>query len=1361
MMSYILYDMAASNPTVDLTPKHVRAARALLAWSQKDLAKQARVATSTVADFERGRRTPVANNAQAMRDALKAAGVRFLPTGVVDGPPVSPIAAAERPGAPVRWVNAEDLADWANRQDSVASLPTLLTHLIRATHGPAVELRFPSDESVQHPGWDGYSRVGKGDVYVPTGEAGWEISTQRSKIAQKASDDYAKRTAKPGHLDPATSTFIFVSLRCWPGKDEWAETRRSAGLWRDVRVYDADDLVHWIEQTPAVGLWLAKRLGKRPDGTRELDEVWEEWSLATQPPLTEDLILSDRDEDAAEVLRWLRREPSVLSIQATTTEEAVAFFYATIGLLPDDVADHYRARCLVATTAEAVRTLANTPTPLILLLNEPEPGLAHRLTANGHFVLQAYDDRPVSGGGVRKLARPSREGIASALTGAGISEPQAEALARDSARNLAILRRLIPSTPGRLPAWAQEPPPRALLAALLVGGWDEGAEADKGKISDLSGEPYDQVTAALVPYVGEFDSPLRKIGSTWRIASPHDAWILLAGGLTAADLERFEAVAHAVLGSADHRYDMDPDERWMAPVHGVHPEYSKLLRHGVGEVLILLALWGKKVSTVSNASGYADRIVRQLLQDADQRRWWSLSGDFRLLAEASPGAFLDAIEDSVDQNDPPIRALFDRDEDGFFGREYLSDLLWALESLAWSPKFLPRVTLVLARLDVIDNPPGQYANRPANSLRQIHLLSLPQTHATLDQRLRVLDLTRERESDAAWKLMLGLLPRDHDSSSPAPLPRWRDFTVDQPEAATWALFRRGAAAISERLLADVGFIASRWRELLDHIADLVPDPESALAALERAEPRFTDKDDRHALWVGLRGLLHRHRQFPDAEWSMPAGPLNRLETIYDRFAPADLLEQVAWLFEHPVALPNPSHEGWEAEVRQAEDARRQAAQAVFAERGMEGILDLARLAPTASYLGAALFDADIKEADLNALLEAALRSSDGRGRDLAHGLIGSVFRERKEPWAGTLIAKARTEGWGDKALLAILHALPCERWTWDQAAQAGEEIETAYWRFSPAFWIDEDRADLAFAVRRLISVGRARHALHLADPDKKRQLPSELLVKVLQEAARQPFESDGDANEPVMLQYHVANILTELDERPDVDKDTLFRLEWTYLPLLERSDRPAKVLLEALSEQPSFFIEVLSAVFKPSEESGVVEPEPPDPDRARSIAEQAYRLLELWDRIPGTREDGTIDGQVLEEWIKEVRSQAKAVGREYSADSRIGAVLSASPVGTDDVWPAEAVRDAIDLFRSTSMMGGFQFGKRNRRGVTTRALGEGGGLERQEAAQFRKWAAAIAYDHPHTARTLGAIADSYEHDARDQDERAERLDWES
>lgn len=1345
----------------DLTPKHVRAARALLAWSQQDLAKAAGVATSTVADFERGRRIPVANNAQAIRSALEGAGIRFLPTGAVIGPPVHHVPPVESVGMPIRWVDAEDLSNWANRTDGAFSLPTLIAHLIRATHGDVVQLRFPSDEGVRYSGWDGITLAESGSTYVPQGRAGWEIGSQRSNVSQKATEDYRKRATEPAPLDPRDATYVFVTPRHWPKKNEWVEARQGEGVWKEVRAYDADDLVHWIEQTPAVGLWLASRLGKRPDGIRELDDLWYEWSRATKWPLTEDLILADRDKDAAEVLRWLRGTPSMLSIQATSADEVVAFFYATLSLLPEDMAAAYRARCLVATSSASARALANAPAPLILLLAEPDPGLAGTLVERGHFVLQAYDERPFSRGEVRTLARPSREGIASALTAAGIPEPRAQALARDSARNLAVLRRLIPTAPGHLPRWAQEVPPHALLAALLAGGWDDDSDADRTRLAEIADQPYAAVVAALTPYVGEFDSPLHKIGSTWRVASPLDAWILLARYLTSADITRFEGAAHAVLGSADPRFEMDPSERWMAPIRGVRRDYSVMMRHGIGQVLILLALWGEEVRTVPGAKQRAAGIVGKLLLNADSQRWWSLSRDFRLLAEASPAAFLDSIEDSLDQDDPPIRALFETGGDSVFGTEHVSDLLWALESLAWSPDLMPRVTLVLARLNAIDDRPRRYANRPARSLREIHLLWIPQTYATLDQRLRAIDLIRKQENEVAWKLMLEVLPRGHDTSTPSPMPRWRDFSVETEEVVTYALIGRGAAAITERLLDDVGVNASRWVALLDRFASLVPTAEVGLVALETAEQKMTDKADRAVLWTSLRRVLHHNRRFPDAGWSMSGEVLDRMEVIYDCFEPADPFERIAWLFEPQVALPKPSAAGWEAQERDVDDARQQAAQALFAEGGVTAVLTLARLVSTAGYLGKALYESVLSTPDLDAVIDAALQSDNEHERDVGHGLIISAFRDHGEPWAEALINRARGGAWGDVALLTIMRALPVQRWTWDQVASIGQKFEEAYWQRAPVLWVNDDSDAVAFAIRKLVSVGRARHALPLASQGSKTDLPSDLLVEVLREAVRQSFESNGDANDATMFQHYVGEILHLLDERSDVDKDTMIALEWAYLPLLEHSRRPVKMLLEALSTQPKLFIEMLSAVFEASEESGVIEVEPENPERARAVADQAYRLLEIWDRLPGTREDGVIDYEPLEAWIKEARSLAKAVGREDVADSRIGNMLSAAPIGLDGNWPAEAVREAIDLFRSKPMIEGFIVGRSNRRGVTTRMPRDGGILERQEVVKYRGWAKAIAYEHPHTAKALNMLADSYEDQARRNDEDAERLDWRS
>jgi hypothetical protein len=1315
------------------------------------------VATSTLADFERGQRKPVANNAQAIRDALEGAGIRFLPTGAVIGPPIPRIPLPGKASAPLRWITAEDLGEWANRTDGIENMPTLVPHLIWATHGAGARLRFPSDEGVRYSGWDGRTQADQASPYVPVGAGVWEIGSQRSKIPQKAKDDYDKRTSARAALEPGDTTYIFVTPRHWPKKDEWAAEREAEGVWRGVRVYDSDDLVHWIEQTPAVGLWLAIRLGKRPPGTRRLEEVWEEWSLATEWPLTEDLVLSDRDESATRVLKWLRDESSVLSVRATTTDEAVAFLHAALNVLPEELGVQYRARCLVAADV-AARALTHAPPPQIIVMAEPEPGLAQTLADRGHYVFQAYDDRPIGRGEVHTLEKPSRDGIAGTLTAAGILEPRARALARDSARNLAILRRLIPSAPGRYPAWAHDPP-RALLAALLAGGWDENGEADRQKISDLANMPYDQVATALTPYVGEFDSPLRKIGSTWRVASPPDAWVPLAPHLTASDLQRFEKVALEVLGATDPRFDMESSERWMAAVHGIHPEYSDVLRHGVGQVLILLALWGEEIKTVTDAKRRADAVVGALLRQADQRRWWSLSRDFRLLAEASPTAFLGAIEDSLDQNYPPIRALFGHDEGGVFGAEHLSDLLWALESLAWSPELLNRVSLVLARLDAIDNPPGKFLNRPANSLRQIHLPWIPQTYATLDQRLKALDLIRKREPAPSWKLMMGILPSDYDSSSPSPDPLWRDFTVDEVEAVTWPLIARGATEVSERLLKDVGVDLPRWLLLIDRISHLAPDREAVFAALEAVEPRMKAKDHRAAMWDALRGQLHRHRQFPDAEWALPGEELDRLEAIYHRFEPSDPLERIAWLFGSPTQLPNPPKEGWEAEEREIDQARQEAALTVYREQGIDGVLGLARVVTgAAGYVGKALCDAGAT--NLEPLLEVAIRSDHARDRDVAHSLVVCLFNAGGQPWAQALIDRAPVEEWGERALLIILRALPQRRWVWDQAAAAGPDTETAFWNTSP-IWRIEGGEEAAYAIQKLIAAGRAQHALHVAGRERQVALPSALLVEVLRQAARQPPDAKSPSTDRSMFQHYVVEILTQLDKRTDLEANDLAGLEWAYLPVLTHSHRPAKVLRKGLSEQPSLFIEMIRAAFRPSEDSGYVDPTPENPDHARSVGHQAYNLLREWDRLPGQRDDGSIDAETMEAWIKEARAQAHAIGRAEIADNYIGKILSASPGGADGAWPAEPVRDVLDLYRNPTMLDGFRIGKSNRRGVTTRMPRDGGRQERDLVAQYRAWSAVVGAEHPYTAKALDLLALSYEHDAQRVDEQAARLDWET
>ena len=58
-----------------ITAAQSRAARALLDWSQTDLAARSNLSESTIRNFEKGRASPSINNLAAVRRALETAGV--------------------------------------------------------------------------------------------------------------------------------------------------------------------------------------------------------------------------------------------------------------------------------------------------------------------------------------------------------------------------------------------------------------------------------------------------------------------------------------------------------------------------------------------------------------------------------------------------------------------------------------------------------------------------------------------------------------------------------------------------------------------------------------------------------------------------------------------------------------------------------------------------------------------------------------------------------------------------------------------------------------------------------------------------------------------------------------------------------------------------------------------------------------------------------------------------------------------------------------------------------------------------------------------------------------------------------------
>lgn len=597
---------------------------------------------------------------------------------------------------PITLVDAGDLQRWANSRRAQEQLPALIRRLIYATTTTATHIGFPAGDAVQQGGYDGVVVVSETHPFVPDGMSVWELGASSNPKA-KATDDYEKRkksqpVSDVGPVDPATTTFVFVTPRRWNAKSEWAEERRTEGLWRDVRVLDADDLEAWLEQAPATHVWLSTQLGRRPIGADDLDAVWRDWSESTTPPLSPALMFAGREASRDKITAWFTgaTAEATLGVESESPEETVALVAAALELLPEGERAAVLSRTVVVRDVDALLQVAAADQPLRIVMTFSPGDVVHRATRQGHRVLIPRN-RGEGVTGTLEIPRVHRDAAQRELEAMGLAHDRARDLAGVARRSLMTLRRrLAASAAVSRPAWAAPEVGSSVLPIFLLGAVNESVAADADALALLSGEPAEAAVARLSGLAAQTDPPVRRVGSVWYLVSKADAWEALSRYITRDVVERFVTVAVGVLGAPDPSYELPPEQRWAAGLYDKKRSHSGFLVRSVADTLALHGARGGACMVASGVSiaDYATHAVRQLFEHAgrDWQRWAGLAPVLPSLAEAAPDATLKAIEDGLAGEDPsPVMGLFGHDVDTFFSSSPHTHLLWALERLAWSP----------------------------------------------------------------------------------------------------------------------------------------------------------------------------------------------------------------------------------------------------------------------------------------------------------------------------------------------------------------------------------------------------------------------------------------------------------------------------------------------------------------------------------------------------------------------------------------------------------------------------------------------------------------------------------------------------
>lgn len=1247
----------------------------------------------------------------------------------------------------LKWISALELGQWADTLQGRDKVPELVADLIWASTSRVRRLRFLHGDMGQIRGFDGYLDVDATSSFVPDGKSIWEFGTNGGGKA-KAEADYSKRTKEVAPEDRAECTLVIVSPRTWDTPqikvEDWLDEKSELGEWKGVAFLDGPLLEDWLAQSPAVASRWARHAFKRAPqhGVLSTDEFWETFSRRFDPALVEDVLLAGRETQAEDLLRNLTLGSGRLAFAADTTDEVIAFAVAAIRKAPEPVRKLLEARTLIVETEEAARHLVNTSSLIYL------PRLAARSCVG---ILKTSGPTVVSAGAEDKksdhveLARPTSTQLGKAFTGMGMSESEGYDVARTCGRSLAVLARQKPSGTAELPRWVGDAD--ALIPAMLAGAWVCDVEHDQQILSALSQKPYDETEDELLRFLFMQDSPIERIENLWATKAPVDAFLHLAHRVGRRHLEQFKAALIAVFQTAvaSHKPPTADEPFVLRSKREQDTSHSEQLRNGLMTTLLHMAVLHRHAGfTVAGANpqAFVDDLVRSIPGlSSDSTLMASLSQNLVLLAEASPGPFLDALERQLEGASPSILPIFDEHPGMLAPVTYHCGLLWALEVIAWDANHFERAVLCLAKLAAID-PGGKLSNRPINSLRAIFLSWAPGTSVRTKRRLAVLQSTVNAVPIIAWPLLSSLLPSSGDTSSVTEKPKFREYGQDHGETLTYGLIWESEAKIIELAVESAGSLPERWVTLINSMQSFQQDPfEFAVERLGEVLS-VADDDSRTQIWKALNVRVKHHQKHSNAHWAMSAERIERLMPLTDQYAPETLVEMHTWLFDHWT----PPVDGIDDEdadfVQLIENARLQAIKAVHEALGVHGVLQLAGRAKISHFVIYSALRLELSYDERIALFTGLLASAV-QERELAAGAVmadGIVrFAER---WKDEVRSVLLGSGLPSDCIARVIERIPEDLQTWFYVESFGDEVARAYWSEKSPNPLKVSTDELLYAVGKYREFGRPVAALS-AVSRRVSEIPTKQVVSLLMEGVAEQNAKAGTSLATSF--FDIEKVIRELAERPDMTQEQMASLEFAYLPMLRHDP---KALHRMLLEQPSFFMQMVCLVFRakgaePVEASAL----------QKSRATNAYQLLKSLKSLPG-QTDQEINRDTLLAWCLELRCLAAEQNRQDITDQLIGQVLAHSPMSpTDGAWPHEAVRHVIETIASSHVELGIRIERFNMRGVFSKAFGEGGDQERGLAQQAKEWAQA-SLDFVRTHAMLELIAQSWLEDAERADTRA-------
>ena len=928
----------------------------------------------------------------------------------------------------------------------------------------------------------------------------------------------------------------------------------------------------------------------------------------------------------------------------------------------------------------------------------------------------------------------------------GYSEKNAEQLSRKSGCFVSILRRLLvpADSPIAQPNWAKTKNKKVMIAAALVGQWNQNNKYDLKFLECLAKMDYEEFAMQAAEFLCGDDAPIEKKGDIWLVKSRIDALFGVAKFITPAVLERFWKKTEEVFDIRNPAPDLPQKARTATSrIYEKIPPYNDPLFSSITDTLILLSVYHDRLILCEGIESRVCELVREIFDKAGKNRWLSLSGILQKFAEAAPEIFLDAVNKMLKSEAHAVDGMFSANSSLISAPIYHTELLQGLEILAWNNKHLPRVIDLLARM-VDFKLPGNLASRPENSLLSFFQLKFPQCGADTDERMLRFKQLCEHHPDVAWKICPQILNIQQDDAIHNPIPWWREIpTRAEYEAESSEERAKMFDVVFDNTLLLIDGNADRIIQILDIFTSLSSVKE-AVRFIETVKSSMATADEEARARV--RDKVSEKIGFCRLWCSSDTPPVNSkwLEKILPMYLdlqtetqPKDLVLRHRRIFTDSFDQNLEFHENdHQKQQDQLWKNRKEAIHEILkSNEGKDGVIRLAARCNDAWLVGRSVVAKDDKARMLWAHLACQFDMDEFRKINFMRGIFENVSEWGKFSMSG--FTQVNAEKWGEENIVSFALALrPCGK-IWDALeSSCSEEIQTKYWcRFKYNIVEEEDVPRIVAETAR---VGCYVMALRYSVVHRFKKINAKQVIQILEGILTLP----GNVKNKIDHQfgYQISQALS-YSSKKGIEKYVVARLELDFYACLKTVGYKPSVIHFLLANNSNFFIRAIHNISN------------------SDFGHKWQNVLGDWNIPPGMTASGEFDDKKLREWIVEARKLARQSECLKLADTEIGRILAHTPAGKDGICPCEAVRDFLEKEDDVdNIADGLGWSIHSRRRKTF--LGDIEEQEHPEAIKYQEIAERLHLHYPRTARVYRKLADQPPHSAQWHDQMIKPRDLE-